>query len=145
VESAEAAKDEFYSLYGGLFFLGLFLGTLFIMGTVLIIYYKQVSEGLEDKARFEIMQKVGMSDQEVRQTVKSQVLLVFFIPLVMAGIHLLAAYNITSKVLIFTGLLTTRTSLLAIISLATYICFALFYVLVYVKTSSSYYKIVKAF
>lgn len=123
-----------------LLIVAIFLGLVFIMAMVLIIYYKQVSEGLEDKARFEIMQKVGMSDQEVRQSVKSQVLMVFFIPLVMAGIHLLAAFNITGKVLMM-----SRGSLLAAVSLVSYVCFALFYGLVYIKTSGSYYKIVKAF
>ena len=123
-----------------LLIVAIFLGLVFIMAMVLIIYYKQVSEGLEDKARFEIMQKVGMSDQEVRQSVKSQVLMVFFIPLVMAGIHLLAAFNITGKVLMM-----SRGSLLAAVSLVSYVCFALFYGLVYIKTSGSYYKIVKTF
>jgi putative ABC transport system permease protein len=137
-------RAEFRAVYGGLLFVAISLGLTFIMAMVLIIYYKQVSEGYEDKARFEIMQKVGMSDDEVRQSVKSQVLLVFFIPLVMAGIHLLAAYNIISKILVFSGLLVDRTGLLIVVSLATYVCFALFYVLVYVKTSNSYYKIVTA-
>lgn len=137
-------QADFRAVYGGLLFVAVFLGLVFIMAMVLIIYYKQVSEGYEDKARFDIMQKVGMSDQEVRQTVKSQVLLVFFIPLVMAGIHLLAAYNIISKIMIFTGMLINRTGLVAMVSLITYVCFALFYVLVYAKTSNSYYKIVKA-
>ena len=123
-----------------LLIVAIFLGLVFIMAMVLIIYYKQVSEGLEDKARFEIMQKVGMRDQEVRQSVKSQVLMVFFIPLVMAGIHLLAAFNITGKVLMM-----SRGSLLAAVSLVSYVCFALFYGLVYIKTSGSYYKIVKTF
>ena len=128
-----------------LLIVAIFLGLVFIMAMVLIIYYKQVSEGLEDKARFEIMQKVGMSDQEVRQSVKSQVLMVLFIALVMAGIHLLAAFNITSKVLAYSGLMMSRGSLLAAVSLVSYVCFALFYGLVYIKTSGSYYKIVKTF
>lgn len=138
-------QADMRAFYGGLLFVAIFLGLVFIMAMVLIIYYKQVSEGLEDKARFEIMQKVGMSDQELRRSVKSQVLMVFFIPLVMAGIHLLAAFNITGKVLAYSGLMMSRGSLLAAVSLVSYVCFALFYGLVYIKTSSSYYKIVKAF
>ena len=81
VESAGASRDEFYSLYGGLFFLGIFLGTLFLMGTVLIIYYKQITEGYDDRQRFTIMRQVGMSKEEVKRSIRSQVLTVFFLPL----------------------------------------------------------------
>ena len=87
-EGAEASKEDFYSLYGGLFFLGIFLGVLFLMATVLIIYYKQISEGFDDKERFEIMQTVGMSKREVKKSIHSQVIMVFFLPLVTAVIHI---------------------------------------------------------
>ena len=85
--SRQATRKEFYSLYGGFLFLGIFLGILFLMATVLIIYYKQISEGYDDKERFEIMQKVGMSKEEVKRSIGSQVLTVFFLPIVAAGIH----------------------------------------------------------
>src|SRR5699024_5087091 len=82
-----AQADKYMSVYGGLFFLGVYLGVLFLMATILIIYYKQISEGYEDKRRFEIMQKVGMSYAEVKKSINSQILTVFFLPLVTAGIH----------------------------------------------------------
>lgn len=84
IEDSVSSRQDFMNLYGGLFFLGLFLGVLFLLGTALIIYYKQVSEGYDDARRFNIMQKVGMSHKEVKQSIHSQILLVFFLPLVMA-------------------------------------------------------------
>ena len=97
-ESKTDARAGFVGLYGGLFFLGIFLGILFIMATVLIIYYKQISEGYDDKERFEIMQKVGMSRQEVRATIRSQILTVFFLPLVLAGCHVAAAFPLLCRI-----------------------------------------------
>ncbi|HBG22746.1 MAG TPA: cell division protein FtsX, partial [Peptococcaceae bacterium] len=91
---AESSRESFYSLYGGLFFIGIFLGLLFIMATVLIIYYKQLAEGYDDRQRFGIMQKVGMSRAEVKQAIKSQVLTVFFLPLVTAVIHIAFAFKV---------------------------------------------------
>ena len=140
VESAEAAKDEFYSLYGGLFFLGLFLGTLFIMGTVLIIYYKQITEGYEDKERFEIMQKVGMSREEVKKSIRSQVLTVFFLPLVTAAIHIAAAFRFITRLLTIFNL--RNTALFAWCTVGTFLVFALFYAFVYAITARVYYRIV---
>ena len=90
---------EFYFLYGGLFFLGLYLGLLFILGTVLIMYYKQITEGYEDRRRYRIMQQVGMSRQEVQQTIGTQVLAVFFLPLVAAGVHVAFAFKMVTKLL----------------------------------------------
>lgn len=140
IESPVAAKESFFAIYGGLFFLGIFLGALFIMATVLIIYYKQVSEGYDDKARFEIMQKVGMSREEVKGSIRSQVLTVFFLPLVTAGIHIAFAFPIITKLLAVLNL--TNVGLFAWCTAGTILVFALFYALVYGLTAKVYYRIV---
>ncbi|EGW38747.1 FtsX-like permease family protein, partial [Desulfosporosinus sp. OT] len=140
IESPVAAKASFFAIYGGLFFLGIFLGALFIMATVLIIYYKQVSEGYDDKARFEIMQKVGMSREEVKGSIRSQVLTVFFLPLVTAGIHIAFAFPIITKLLAVLNL--TNVGLFAWCTVGTILVFALFYALVYGLTAKVYYRIV---
>ena len=133
-------KYIFLDLYGGLFFLGLFLGTLFIMAAVLIIYYKQISEGYDDKKRFEIMQNVGLSKGEVRASIHSQVLTVFFLPLVMAGIHMTAAFPILKSLL--EGMGMTKTWLFLSCTAVSFLVFAVFYIVVYLLTARSYYKIV---
>lgn len=140
VESKEASKQDFYSLYGGLLFLGLFLGLLFLIATVLIIYYKQISEGYDDRTRFEIMQKVGMSHAEIRATIRSQVLKVFFIPIAMAGIHILMAFRMITRLLTIFNL--TNVALFAVCTAATLVAFALIYAMVYAMTAKVYYKIV---
>lgn len=133
---------ELRAVYGGLLFVAVFLGTVFLMALVMIIYYKQVSEGYEDQARYAIMQQVGMSAQEVRRSIRIQVLMVFFLPLAMAGLHLAASFNITSQILRMLNL--TNLSQFALTALITYLVFAVFYMLVYWKTAGSYYRIVKA-
>ncbi len=138
----DADRADFNALYGGLLFVAIFLGSMFIMAMVLIIYYKQVSEGYEDKGRFLVLQQVGMSAQEVRQSIKSQVLMVFFLPLLMAGLHLIAAFNIVWRVLQVMSMSNLR--LFMLVCLLTYLVFAVFYLLVYRKTAGSYYRIVKA-
>ncbi len=140
VESNVGARESFMSLYGGFFFIGLFLGALFIMATVLIIYYKQISEGYEDKERFEIMQKVGMSHEEVKSSIHSQILTVFFLPLVVAGIHVSAALPLILKLLSTLGL--NNAGLYIICTLVSFVAFAIMYVVVYLLTSKVYYKIV---
>lgn len=140
IESAEASRESFFSLYGGLFFLGLFLGGLFIMATVLIIYYKQISEGYDDKARFEIMQKVGMSRSEIKKSIRSQVLTVFFLPIVAAAIHIAFAFRLITKLLALLGL--TNVVLFAWCTLGTLLVFALFYAVIYGLTARVYYRIV---
>jgi putative ABC transport system permease protein len=140
VEGAESEREGFYSLYGGLFFLGIFLGLLFIMATVLIIYYKQVAEGYDDRQRFEIMQKVGMSRAEVKQAIKSQVLTVFFLPLVTAVIHIAFAFKVITKLLEVLNL--TNVALYAGCTVVTILVFALFYIIVYSLTARTYYRIV---
>ncbi len=138
--SAAENKADFLSVYGGFFFLGLFLGTLFIMAAVIIMYYKQISEGYDDKKRFEIMQKVGLSRYEIKKTIRSQVLAVFFLPLLAAGIHILAAFKMITKLLFMLNL--TNVSLFAWCTLGTIIVFAVIYGVVYSLTARAYYKIV---
>lgn len=139
-ESRFDARTSFIGLYGGLFFLGIFLGVLFIMATVLIIYYKQISEGYDDKERFEIMQKVGMSHQEVKASIRSQVLTVFFLPLIAAGMHVAAAFPMISRILALFNLMNT--SLYIACTGVCFLVFATMYVLIYTLTAKTYYKIV---
>lgn len=140
VDCAAKDKSEFYALYGGLFFLGIVLGSVFICAAVLIMYYKQISEGYEDKARFGILRKVGMSRTEIRKCINSQVLTVFFLPLIAAGIHTAFAFPIISRLLTLFGLTDTR--LFAAVSLCCFGAFSLLYTAAYVLTSRSYYRIV---
>ena len=140
LESRAQEAEDFFSVFGSLFILGVLLGIVFIVAMILIMYYKQVSEGYEDKERFAIMQKVGMTKKEIRQSVNSQVLTVFFLPLVTAGIHLLFSFPMVSKLLKLFNLQDVR--LLMIITLCCYLVFALFYVIVYYITSHSYYRLV---
>ncbi len=141
VQSSEYMKSEFLFVYGGLFFLGIFLGTLFLMATVLIMYYKQISEGNDDRERFEIMQKVGMSQEEVKRTIHSQVLMVFFLPIIAAAIHIAFAFNVIAKLLAIFNL--TNIALFATCTFATLGVFIVFYAAVYTLTARTYYRIVK--
>ena len=137
-----AAAGEIFGLYGGLFFLGILLSLLFMGAAVIIMYYKQVIEGYDDKERFDIMQKVGMSLSEVKKTINSQVLTVFFIPLLGAGVHMAFAFPIIA--LMLRVFMISDTLLLAIITVGAFIAFALFYVVSYVITSRAYYRVVAA-
>lgn len=139
-QGAELSRADFYTMYGGLFFLGIFLGILFIMATVLIIYYKQVAEGYDDKERFDIMQKVGMSRAEIKKAIKSQVLTVFFLPLAAAIVHIAFAFKVITKLLLVFGM--TNVPLFAACTAATIAVFALFYFIVYFLTARTYYQIV---
>lgn len=141
IDSTANSRQGFYSVYGGLFFIGIFLGGLFLMATVLIIYYKQISEGYDDKERFEIMQKVGMSKIEIKKTIKSQVLMVFFIPLVFTVIHIAFAFQIITKLLAVLNL--TNVSLFMISTMITIVVFAVIYGIVFSITARAYYKIVE--
>lgn len=140
VTSAARNKADFLSIYGGFFFLGLFLGTLFIMAAVVIMYYKQISEGYDDQKRFEIMQKMGLGRDEIKKTIRSQVLAVFFLPLLAAGIHILAAFKMITKLLYMLNL--TNVPLFARCTLGTIVVFAVIYGAVNTLTARSYYKIV---
>ena len=134
-------EADAYGLAGGFLFLGIFLGTIFLMATVLIIYYKQISEGYEDKARFEIMQKVGLSREEVRASIRSQVLMVFFLPIAVAAVHILFDFNMVEKLL--TLFQVYNTTLAALCTLGTVLVFFLVYGVVYLLTARTYYKIVE--
>lgn len=140
VESIAQNRAEFYELYGGLFFLGIILSIAFICAAVLIIYYKQISEGYEDARRFEIMQNVGMTKKEIRSSINSQLLTVFFMPLVFAGLHLGFAFPFIHKMLMLFNL--NNLPLLIGTTVISFCAFALLYAVVYRVTSNSYYNIV---
>ena len=141
VAGRESGKKDFMSLYGVLFFLGLFLGALFILGTVLIIYYKQITEGYDDKERFAIMSKVGLSRAEIKRTIRFQVLSVFFLPLVMAVCHIAAAFPVIEKLLALFNMYNT--ALYATCTALTILVFAVCYALIYLLTARTYYRIVR--
>lgn len=134
------ARESFYTLYGGIFFLGIMLGIVFVFAAVLIVYYKQISEGYEDQSRFEIMQKVGMTKREIRKSINSQMLTVFFLPLVTAGVHLAFAFPLIYKLIQLFGI--DNLQLLICAAGICFVIFGLFYVLVYRLTSEAYYSIV---
>ena len=140
VESKAENRDDFYSTFGGLLFLGIILSAVFIFAAVLIIYYKQISEGYEDETRFGIMQKIGMTNREIRQSINSQLLTVFFLPLIGAGIHLAFAFPMVRKLLLMFNL--NNVPLFVFTVIASFAVFTLFYIVVYRITSNSYYSIV---
>ncbi len=142
VESREMERAEFFALYGGMFILGILLGIVFIVGMVLIMYYKQVTEGYEDQQKFEILQKVGMSRNAIRKSINSQVLTVFFMPLIVAGIHTAFAFPIMSKIIVLFGI--DNQKLLLLVMSGCYVIFTLFYVAMYLVTSRAYYSIVSS-
>lgn len=131
----------FSQMYGSLLFLGIFLGVLFMMAAILIMYYKQLSEGYEDQKRYEILQNVGLSKKEVRQAVSSQVLIFFFLPLVVAVIHFFMAYNMILKM--FKVLIYNAPQTFITCTVVSVIVLAICYTIVYFCTSRTYYKIVK--
>lgn len=141
VSDAETERTDMYQIYGSFFFLGIFLGLMFIMALVLIIYYKQITEGYEDKHRFEIMQNVGMSHAEVKSSIHSQILLVFFIPLLLAFIHLTFAMPILIKIL--SAMHLTNASIIILTTVIVAVVFAVIYTVVYLLTARTYYKIVE--
>lgn len=140
IDAVASNLDDINALYGSFFFIGIFIGLLFVMATVLIIYYKQISEGYEDRNRYAIMQKVGMSLKEVRRSIKSQVLTVFFLPLCVACIHLAFAFPLMKIILSMMNL--SDFTLYAFGCIGTVIVFALFYTAIYALTAKTYYKIV---
>lgn len=140
IDCKAEGKKAFKVLYGGLFFLGIFLGILFTMATALIIYYKQISEGFDDRERFGIMKKVGLSRSEIKSAIRSQILTVFFMPLVLAGIHLAAAFPILSKLLAMLQMMNT--TLYVYCTIGAFLAFAVVYVVIYFLTSKLYYKLV---
>ena len=140
VTSRQDNAQDLYAMYGGFLFLGVFLGLLFLLATALIIYYKQVSEGYEDQRRYQIMRQVGLTDREARSAIHSQILLVFFLPLGMAAVHILAAFPMISKLL---GLFQLQDiPLFAACTAGTLGAFARVYALVYGLTARTYGRIV---
>lgn len=137
----EEHYSSFYTLNGGLLFLGIFLGFIFLVGAGMIIYYKQMSEGYEDKDRFEIMQKVGMSRKEVKSAIRRQILMVFFLPLLMAVLHIIMAFPMISRLLGLLGMMNTELYILC--TAGTIVVFAVIYAAIYMCTAKSYYKIVE--
>ncbi len=137
---AEMAVDG-YSMAGGFLFLGIILGIIFLMATVLIIYYKQVSEGYEDQGRFEIMRKVGLSQREVKSSIRSQVLIVFFLPIAVAAVHILFDFNLVARMLTMFGVRNVLT--VALCTGGTLAAFLAVYAVVYLLTARTYYKIVR--
>ena len=129
------------ALFGGVFFIGIFLSIIFMVGTVLVIYYKQISEGYEDRERFIILQKVGLDQKQIKQTINKQVLTVFFLPLLFAFLHLAFAYHMLSLILKVIGVLDATMMLTVTLSICA--IFLIVYVLIFMITSRSYRKIVQ--
>lgn len=141
VDTRALCRMDYLSLFGGLFFLGMVLGPLFSIAAVLIMYYKQICEGYEDAERFAVMRKVGLTDAEIRRSVNSQVLTVFFAPLLMAGLHMMFAMPMIRLILGAFGL--HNDSLFYGIGIGCYVVFAVIYALMYLLTSRRYYRIVR--
>lgn len=140
VECKEKERADYYGLFGGIFFLGIFLSIIFLAATVLIIYYKQVTEGYEDEARFGIMRKVGMTTRDIRKSINSQMLTVFFLPLITAALHVGFAFPMVQKLLVMFNLRNTMLSIL--VTGIAIVVFGIFYAIVYRITSNAYYAIV---
>ncbi len=140
--SRGGASEDFYGSYGALFFIGIMLTLVFMLAAVLILYYKQISEGYEDQKRFEIMQKVGMTKKEIRRSINSQLLTVFFLPLLLAGVHLAFAFPMIRRLLELFSLYNV--GLFVTTTLVSFGAFALLYTIVYRLTAKAYYNIVSA-
>ena len=133
--------DSYYADNGSLLFIGIFLGSLFLLGTAMIIYYKQISEGYEDQNRFEIMQKVGLSHREVKGSIRRKILMLFFLPLLMAMLHISMAFPLIHRMLLLFGMANVK--LFIGCTAGTVLIFALVYGLIYLMTARSYYHIVE--
>ena len=140
VTSVESEKDDFYGTFGGIFFLGIILSLIFMFATVMIIYYKQISEGYEDEKRFEIMQKIGMTKKEIKKSINSQMLTVFLAPVIFATLHLAFAFPAIRKILLLFNL--TNLSVILITTAISVLAFFIFYAVVYKITLNEYYRIV---
>ena len=140
VECPIVERQDFYITFGGLFFIGMILSAMFIAAAALIIYYKQVSEGYEDQSRFAIMRKVGMTRQDIKKSINSQILTVFFIPLLLAGVHLAFAFPMVWKILTMFSLTNKRLAICT--NIGAFLIFCVFYVVIYRFTAHAYYRIV---
>lgn len=141
IETREGGREALVGMYGTFLFLGIILGLVCLFATALIVYYKQISEGYEDRGRFQIMKKVGMSDREIERSVNKQIVWVFFLPLGVAGVHMCFAFPMLEKMLRL--LLLPETAVFVRCSLAVFLVFALVYVIIYSGTSKTYCKIVR--
>lgn len=139
-ECAEKVRDDFYESFGGLFFIGVLLSIVFMFATVLIVYYKQITEGYEDQKNFQIMQMVGMNKEDIKKSINSQVLTVFFVPLIFAVLHMSFAFPLIWKMLQMFNLYNL--TLIITVTVITMIVFGLVYAVVYKITSGAYYRIV---
>ena len=142
VESRADGASDFYGTFGSLFFIGILLSIVFLFAAVLIIYYKQISEGYEDAKRFDIMQKVGMTKKEIRSSISSQLLTVFTLPLAFAGLHLLFAFPMIRRMLTLLNL--NNVGLFIRTTVISFVAFAVFYAVIYRLTSGVYYRIVSS-
>ena len=140
VECPIVERQDFYITFGGLFFIGMILSAMFVAAAALIIYYKQVSEGYEDQSRFAIMRKVGMTRQDIKKSINSQILTVFFIPLLMAGVHLAFAFPLVWQLLTMFSLTNKRLAICT--NIGAFLIFCVFYVVIYRFTAHAYYRIV---
>lgn len=140
VECPIVERQDFYITFGGLFFIGMILSAMFIAAAALIIYYKQVSEGYEDQSRFSIMRKVGMTRQDIKKSINSQILTVFFIPLLLAGVHLAFAFPLVWQLLTMFSLTNKRLAICT--NIGAFLIFCVFYVVIYRFTAHAYYRIV---
>lgn len=138
--SKQEMREGFFGLYGGLFFIGIVLSVLFLIAAVIIIYYKQICEGYEDSKRFEIMQNVGMTKRDIKRSINSQMMTVFFMPLIFAGMHLAFAFPYISKILVLFAF--KNTMLNVAVNVICFVIFGAFYAAVYKITSNTYYSIV---
>ena len=132
-------KDDFFGTFGGLLFIGVMLSFVFLVVAILIIYYKQITEGFEDSKRFEIMQKVGMTKKDIQKSINSQMLTVFYMPIIMAVVHLAFAFPIIFKILTLFALYNYY--LFINVTIVTVVVMAIIYAIAYKLTSKTYYKI----
>lgn len=142
VETKQATLEAYYTLFGGIIVLGGLLSIVFLASAVLIIYYKQIVEGLEDAERFRVLRKVGMEDTQIKKTINAQILLVFFMPLALAGLHLICAYPMISKLMVLFTI--TDMTLIKVVTCITFVMIGVFYGIVYKLTSHTYYKIIRS-
>ena len=140
-DTSWAMRDEMYAIYGSLFFLGILLSIVFLFATALIIYYKQISEGYDDRGRFQILLKVGMTAKETKATIRRQIVIVFFLPVITAVIHLTVAYPVIRKLLAL--LMLSNNKLFLLCTALTAIAFTLIYMVIYRLTARTYYRIVR--
>ena len=140
-DTSWAMRDEMYAIYGSLFFLGILLSIVFLFATALIIYYKQISEGYDDRGRFQILLKVGMTAKETKATIRRQIVIVFFLPVITAVIHLTVAYPVIRKLLAL--LMLSNNKLFLLCTALTAIAFTLIYMIIYRLTARTYYRIVR--